>query len=157
MYDFPQLHLGTFIAAFAVYFILIGVTSSFLLSRLGGWGSLAKRYRTARALPAHRRSFQRGQMRSLISYSVLTTASDAEGLYLSILLLTRLGHPHLFVPWAEIEVEAPQRKFFSNVQTLLLGPERIPLRLRESLVDFLLAGKGASEQRIDEQPNPKTI
>jgi hypothetical protein len=152
MNDLSELHLGVFVAAFAVYAVFIAVASSFLLSWLGGWNALAKRFRTKQAFPTHRRVMQRGQFRRLVSYSIMTIGSDTEGIYLSVFLITHLGHPHLFVPWAEIEVEAPKRSLFSNLQTLHLGPERIPLRLRAALVEFLLEAKSAAAPAIDEAP-----
>lgn len=88
-------------------------------------------------------------MRAGIGYNnVLTLASDPEGLYLGVMILFRMGHPNLFVTWSEIEFEEPKQWLFYKVQTLRLGPDRTPLRLRVSLVDFLLVGKGPSGAEI---------
>ena len=127
---------------FAAGFIVFWALVSCIISIAGGWWKLAQQYRTEQPLPAHRRTTQRGQMRFMVGYNnVLTIASDAEGLYLGVFFLFRIGHPRLFLPWAGVEVEAPKRSLFTTWQTLRLGPDRIPLRLRASLVDFLLAGK----------------
>ena len=153
-----QMHLGYFLAAFVVYFLAIGVASCYLVARLGGWSTLARQYRTEQPLPAHKRRFQSGKMRASMSYNnILTVASDVAGLYLDVPSIMRLGHPRLFVPWAVIEIDGPKRRFFRDVQTLNLGPERTPLCLRVTLVEFLLAGKGESQSPVDEQPNSTQV
>ena len=84
--------------AFAAFFVGLWLVMGFVISLMGGWWSLAERYRTDRPFPAHVRRFQRGQMRFMINYNgVLTVASDAEGVYLGMMFLFRLGHPPLFV------------------------------------------------------------
>jgi len=140
-----QIHLGFFLLAFAVYFLAIGGASCYLVARLGGWGTLGRMYHTERSLPAHKRRFQSGTMRASMGYNnILTAASDAAGVYLDLPWFMHLGHPRLYVPWAEIEISEPTRWFFRDVQTLSLGPEQVPLRLRVTLVNYLLEGKSAS-------------
>ena len=152
---FSQLHLGYFVAAFAVYFLAIGVASCFLVARLSGWSALGRQFHTEQPLPPHRRRFQSGAMRASMSYNnILTVASDAAGFYLDVPSFMRLGHPRLFVPWAQIEIDGPKRWFFRDVQTLNLGPKRVPLRLRVSLVNYLLEGKAASQLPLDQPTNP---
>jgi hypothetical protein len=149
---FSQLHLGCFMAAFAAYFLVVGVVSCLLIARFGGWSTLAARYRTERPLPAHQRRFQSGRMRTTISYNnILTVASDEQGIVLGMPFFMRLAHPQLSIPWAEIEIEEPKRWFFLSVQTLILGTDRVPLRLRASLVNFLLQAKVASQPPVSEQ------
>ncbi len=150
-----QLHLGYFVAAFAAYAIVIGAAACLLIARFGGWSTLAVRYRTERPLPTHQRRFQSGRMRTSISYNnILTVASDQQGIVLGLPFFMRLAHPRLFIPWAEIEIEEPKQWFFLSVQTLIVGPDRVPLRLHASLVDFLLKAKAASNLPSGQLPNP---
>jgi hypothetical protein len=146
MEEFIQHHPVLFAVGFAVYFVVLWAAVSCIVSLTGGWWGLAQRYRTERPFPAHKRRMQNGQMRLAVGYhNVLTLASDAEGIYLGVVFLFRLGHPRLFLPWTGVEIEAPKRWLFSNVQTLRLGPDRIPLRLRVTLVDFLRASKTSNQ------------
>jgi hypothetical protein len=132
--------------AFAVFFVLLWLVICFIVSLMSGWSSLAQQYRTERPFPAHTRRFQRGVMRWTAKYNgVLTVGSDSEGIYLGVLFLFRLGHPPLFIPWRDVQIGEPTSWFFIMVQTLKLGPDQIPLRLRESLVDFLRAGRDTGE------------
>lgn len=145
MQEFVNQHPALFILAIAAFFLLTSVVAMGGVAVVGGWRSLAGRYRTERELPEHRRSLQRAQMRLGTNYNnILTLGSDADGLYMAMPKLLSLGHPRLFIPWSEIQVEEPQRWFFFMTRRLRLGPDRIPLRVREALADFLLEARGAS-------------
>jgi hypothetical protein len=145
MQDFAAQHPSFWVVGFPIYFVALWLGVSFLISLAGGWWGLSKKYRTERAFPAHKKSFQRGQMRGGTGYNgVLTLGSDAEGVYLGVLFLFRVAHPPLFIPWSDVEVEESTRYFFFRVQRLRLGPNRILLMLREPLAQFLLAERPAS-------------
>ena len=146
MQDFAAQHPSFWAAGFPIYFVALWLGVSFLISLAGGWWGLSKQYRTERTFPAHKKSFQRGQMRGTTAYNgVLTLGSDAEGVYLGVMFLFRCAHPPLFIPWSDVEVEAPTRYFFLRVQKLRLGPNRILLMLREPLAEFLLAERPESK------------
>jgi len=60
------------------------------------------------------------------------TAAE-EGLYLSVLLLFRVGHPPLCIPWKEIQISRTKH-FWSRFVVLMLGnSERIPMRISERM------------------------
>lgn len=141
--------------ASAAFFVGVWAMANVLVSLLSGWWGLAEQYRTETPFPAHMRRFQRGQMRWRTNYgNILTVVSDSRGLYLSVMFLFRLGHPPLFIPWADISFEDPNLWLFFSMQRLRLGPDRIPLRLREPLVDFLRAGRETSGLESQENPYP---
>jgi uncharacterized membrane protein YgcG len=143
MQELANQHPALFMVAIVAFFLLTSMVAMGGVAAVGGWRSLAGRYRTERALPEHRRSLQRAQMRLGTNYNnILTLGSDAEGLYMAMPKLLSLGHPRLFIPWSEIQVEDPQRWFFFMTRRLRLGPDRIPLRVREALADFLLETRG---------------
>ncbi|MDR3746046.1 MAG: hypothetical protein P4K80_07955 [Acidobacteriaceae bacterium] len=138
-------HVAFSASFLTLYFVVFWAGVGVLISVVGGWRSLAQRYRTERTFPDHKRWLQSGQMYRMVGYNnVLTVASDNEGIYLGVLFLFRIAHPPLFIPWSEIEIETPQQKFFVSVQKLRLGPDRIPLRLRTKLVEFLQSEKRAT-------------
>lgn len=139
MQSFLNPHSALFALGFAAYFVLLWCAIGLLLSAIGGWKTLAKTYRTERPFPANTLRLRSGTMRRGIGYhSALTLGSDAEGLYLRVFLLFRLGHPRLFIPWKDISVGQPGKNFFLPIQTLRLGPSRVPLTLRPDLVQRLL-------------------
>jgi len=128
---------------FAVCFVALWITVGFIVSLIGGWRSLAERYRTDRVFPAHKRWMQSAQMRFLCGYNhVLTLASDSNGLYLATFFLFRVGHPPLFIPWNEIKIGEVRLLLLIKMRTLRLGPDAIPLRVSERLAQFLLEPRG---------------
>jgi hypothetical protein len=130
---------------FAIFSVGSVIPVLWIVGFFSGWHALSRRYRNEMPFPAHRRTMQSGTMRGGASYNnVLRLGSDSGGIYLGMPFFFRIGHPQLFIPWHEIEVEEPRRWFFVTVQTLRLGPERIPLRLRQPVVDFLRQGRGPS-------------
>jgi hypothetical protein len=138
-------HLALFevfsLALLAIFWITVGL----LVSWITGWRSLAERYRTDREVPEHRRWMQRARMRCGMGYNnALTMGSDAEGIYMGMTLPMFPGHPRLFIPWSDVQVEEPQQWLWLMMRTLRLGPDGIPLRMRESLAEFLMQPRGGS-------------
>ena len=143
MQEFVNQHPGLFIAAFAVFFLLASMVAMAGVAATGGWRLLAERYRTEREMPTRRRILQRAQMRWYTSYNnILTLGSDAEGLYMALPRIMSFGHPPLFIPWREIQVGEPRGWSLFMTRRLLLGPDAIPLRVREPLAQFLLEPRG---------------
>jgi hypothetical protein len=140
--SFVTHHPGLYAVGFAGYFVVLWISVSWIVGRVGGWRNLGDQYQTERPFPAHTKRMQSGQMRAAMSYNhVLALGSDDAGIYLGVLFLFRLGNPPLFIPWPDIVIDEPKDWLIFKVQRLYLGPNRIPLRLRKSLVDYLQAGK----------------
>lgn len=126
-----------FVAAWAIMFTLI--------SRVGGWASLAEQYRFEETFTGSRWSFQRGQMRWMVGYNnCLTVGADQRGLYLSILFPFRIGHPPLFIPWRDISL-ASKKMFGVKYAELHLGREfTIPFRISYQLAQRLKTAAGTN-------------
>ena len=99
-----------FFVLFPFFFAAMWCAISLLLSAVGGWRRLAKRF-PASSQPTGRRFFMLGGRFGLVTYGgCLTVYSSPEGLYLSVLLPFRIGHPPLFIPWSAIR-NATTRRF----------------------------------------------
>ncbi|MGB0065553.1 MAG: hypothetical protein WBP85_13980 [Terracidiphilus sp.] len=127
--DFVATPLG-----FAVFFIALWCAVSFLISYIGGWFALSKRFKrqsepygeTKSAGPFFYTVYMRwwGHYSSVVR---LTAASDA--LYASVLFPFRVFHPPLRIPWDQIQF-GRAKYFFRNYIVLNLGTEeRIPMRI----------------------------
>src|SRR5437867_2949527 len=93
---------------------------SILISSIGGWGELGRRFRYPENFKGSRWSFQSGQMRWIAGYrNCLTLGASDEGLYMSVLLPFRIGHPPVLIPWAEIRVERGELFLFRGVKFVL--------------------------------------
>jgi hypothetical protein len=115
---------------------------SYLSSLLTGWHRLAERFsaqsepygdtRTAGPFP------YTVYMRWSSHYSScirITTAAD--GLYLSVLFLLRIGHPPLHIPWNEIHLSRTKYFWLGCVLLTLGNQERIPMRISERMAKKL--------------------
>jgi hypothetical protein len=131
-----------------IYFILplfivcIWILALTFSSVLSGWSTLANHFRsdldpsgeTLTATPL----FYTVYLRYWTHYSgIVRIVSAADGLYLSVFLLFRPGHPPLRIPWNEIQF-SQTRYFFWNYVVLTLGnEEQIPLRIPQRLAERL--------------------
>lgn len=99
----------------------------FVSSALGGWRSLARHYRQLRPFGGKRWHFSSGSM-GLASYSFfLTVGASQEGLFLAVPFPLRIGHPPLFIPWSEVEIEPHRFLFFAMVRFRFKQAPRVSL------------------------------
>ncbi len=121
-----------------VYLALFWCLLCYGISFLSGWHSLTRRFRaqhepygqTASALF----SIRGVRMRFRTNYDNiirLTVAEDA--LYLSVLLICRIGHPPLSIPWSEIKIRKAKFLWMRFVLLTLGEREKIPLRISERM------------------------
>lgn len=152
MQGFATQHPGMFVGSILVWVAIVWAGIGTLISLTSGWRSLAETYTTDREFPGHQRKLQSARMRAGANYNnILTLGSDSEGLFLKLTLKMFLSHPPLLIPWTEVVVEEPTRYLFVMMRTFRLGPNGIPLRVREPLAQFLLESRPASAvQRQDE-------
>jgi hypothetical protein len=87
------------------YGVTLWLLVSAIISYVGGWTTLAKRFRLRRPFVGERWNWQSGQMRWIAGYrNCLTVGCNREGLYLATMPLFRFRHPPLLIPWEEIAV-----------------------------------------------------
>jgi hypothetical protein len=136
-----------FIAFFAALWALICVVISFL----GGWHALSRRFGAQSEAYGENRSagpfFYGVQMRFRVGYnSVIRMTAAADALHLSVLFPFRIGHPPLCIPWTEITMHKATFLWMPFVVLTLGKQERIPMR-----ISGRMAGKlGILEKLPDE-------
>jgi hypothetical protein len=127
-----------FLLLFPLYFAAIWTLVSWIVSFIGGWYALSKHLRaqhdpqnpTATAGP-----FGYGvKMRFRTHYgNVIRITSAPDGLYLSVLVIFRIAHPPLFIPWSDIEFTRTTFLWWRYVILILGRNERIPMRISERM------------------------
>jgi hypothetical protein len=115
---------------------LVYVTVSIVISYVGGWASLAKRFRFRGEFPGSRWRGQSGQMRWIAGYrNCLTVGANKNGLYLATFPFFPLGHPPLLIPWSEVS-HSKRRMLFVPMVRFELGREiAVPFWVRETLAE----------------------
>ena len=100
-----------------LYVSFLWVAVSIVISYLGGWASLSKRFRFRGQFSGNRWRGQSGQMRWIASYgNCLTVGANEDGLYLATFPLFRVGHPPLLIPWNEVSHSKRRLLFFPMVR-----------------------------------------
>jgi hypothetical protein len=117
----------------------------FVISGLGGWLLLGRRFTASDGFCGETWSWQSGQFRGWCNYNhCLTVGASPEALYLEVQMPFRLFHPSLLIPWREIEVETGKVFFgFYDTARLRIGTEeRVTLRIYGKLVDRVRQAAG---------------
>jgi hypothetical protein len=128
---------------FPVCFLALWLLVSAVISFIGGWATLAKRFRFEQPFQGQRWTGQSGQMRGLAGYgNCLTVGCNPDGLYLATMPLFRFRHPPLLVPWNEITVSQRRILFFRFVRFSLGHELNIPLYLRWKLAEKVRRAAG---------------
>ena len=109
---------------FFLTFAVAWLAMSGALAHVGGWASLAKRFRTDTAHRSDRFRFASGSFghRFLpVSYgNCLFVTVNAEGVRLSILPLFRFQSPPLFIPWSQVSAVEAKRIFFFRYSVITI-------------------------------------
>ncbi len=127
------------ILAFIVIFPLFWSVIVFLISRLGGWGSIAESYPSREPRSAQCFSMQSAILRFTTSYrGVIKICADEEGVYFSVMFLFRPGHSPFFVPWEEISGSKKNYFIFNMVELRFQRTPNIPVRLYKPTADRLI-------------------
>lgn len=113
-----------FLATFAGLWVGI----SLLLGLLSGWTTLAGDYRLSKAFVGRKWYFCSASFRRFVNYGgVLTVGASDKGLYLSLWMPFRIGHPPLLVPWQH--VRKLKHGLFSLFSTALVVGYNTPVRV----------------------------
>jgi hypothetical protein len=85
---------------------VLWIALSLLLSYVGGWAALAKRYRADQDVDCgvgESFRFCSGSFGATSYGSCLTIGIHEKGLRLSVLFPFRIAHPPLFIPWSDFQ------------------------------------------------------
>ena len=138
-------HGKAFWFIFPFYFVALWLLVSAVISFIGGWSALAKRFRRNQPFNGMVLNGQSGNMRWIAGYgNCLTIGSNPEGLYLAMWPLFRFRHPPLLIPWGEISVKRQRILFFPVVRFGLGRELEIPLWIRSGIADTLKNSAGSS-------------
>ena len=114
---------------------------SYLIGHIGDWSTLHQRYGGPPGPVPPGRSLLAGRIGMAKYNGVLRIAHDQLGLYLSVMLLFRVGHPPLFIPWSEIGDVERTKAFLTERVRFSVGHPRIttlelpPSALKGTMLD----------------------
>ncbi len=128
------------------FVLFISILALLLVSKMGGWSDLSRRFRATQAFQGRIWQWKSARMRAGMGYNnCLTIGSSSEGLYLAVRLIPRFGHLPLFIPWQEVSVLGERTVFFIPMVEMRLGrEEQVPFLIRQGLGDEIKAAAGAA-------------
>jgi hypothetical protein len=126
--------------------VIVGIAAAFVaimlvLSRLGGWHSLAELYPARQPFLGRTYAFQSVQLAGWIGYNGCVTAgADPYHLYLALWPIVAFGHPPLAIPWSDVTT-AYERKWMTSIVVLRFARDpAVRLRMSLTLARRLAAG-----------------
>jgi hypothetical protein len=137
----PQLFVGLLFLWIGGFWILI----NHLIALASGWKKLSNRFRLQQTYSGPTWKWQSALMRRFAAYNnCLIVGADQMGLFLSIMVFFRPGHPALFIPWNEVTVTRTDGILTDLVEITLGHSEQVPFKIRGSLASKLrdAAGQG---------------
>lgn len=145
---FNPMFLLLLIPLFLVGFVLIWSGVIYLLAWLSGWRRLARHYRCAKIPDGSLFGTFWAMLGPVNHRGTLRIQPAPEGLYLSTMVLFRLGHPPLLIPWHAIKRRDGAQISLVKMVALELGDPKITtLRLPAAMVDeAVLAQYGLKQQ-----------
>ncbi len=151
----PEILVPLILLAFAVGFPLIWCGVIGLLSKLGGYGTIAARYPGPSKPPEGLHEGKCATLRGTVSYKhTLSVATPPEGLYVWTMILFRFRHPPILVPWDELVVGPTTPGFLFGTRTEVTFPNLPGSRILfwDAAGDIVAAGKKQFEEN---QSSPK--
>lgn len=133
----PPWLLALIPVAFLVGFPLMWMAVMFLLSQIGGWSTLARRYRATQPFAGNT---QRGCSANvgMVGYNkTLIVGANELGLHLAVPKIFAFKHPALFIPWTEIRARRGKVLFIPTVNFEIGQQPMVTLRMHRRFADPL--------------------
>ena len=134
-------------------FIFVGMWILVLkkLSLMSGWVKLAERFHFQEKFKGKYYRFQSARLNKINFSSSLEMGMDEMGLYLVPMILFRIFHKPIFIPWAEIEAEPFSRFLFKGYRLKIRTYPDISLEVFtkafERMLEFHIALKNFQPSR----------
>ena len=130
----PSWILPLILIGFPIVFAALWTFVCFILSIAGGWARLADRFAASEPPTGQQFTWQTGRVGMSNYNSVLTIHTSPSGLHLAVMVLFRVGHKPLLIPWSEIHGASTWRMFFTEYVTFEIGsPKMAKVRLPKKI------------------------
>ncbi len=119
----PSWLIFAIVGGFFVIFPLFWCFVVWLISHVGGWQRLAKRYKAGeyRVVTGDLHKGVQGMVGIANYKGTLTLHFNAEGFFMEVMPLFKIGHPRLFIPWSEISARKDSNLLWWKRQRLSIG------------------------------------
>ncbi|MBX7207718.1 MAG: hypothetical protein K1X78_05385 [Verrucomicrobiaceae bacterium] len=125
------------IGGFVVFFPALWCGIVWIMSRAGGWNRLAARYPAGTRAPEGEECRRVFGMVGMARYKgILKLHFARDGFFMEVMPIFKIGHPPLFIPWAEVVDRKPfQLLWFRTVRLTIGSPAAGTITLPADLVE----------------------
>ena len=138
----------------ALFPIILWVLVSYSTAFTSGWLKLAASYRSREIFEGLVHPFASARLGRVNHANSLILGADARGLYIEASLLFRLGHPPLFIPWADIVASSYTRWLRDKIRLQFRLHPSYPLEVSLKLAQKLAVESGGA-LRLPEPAHPQ--
>lgn len=125
-------------------FVSIFVFVMPLVAKMGGWSLLAQHYAVQLPFAGQRFRFRSAQLRGHTNYgNCMTFGADSFSLYMAVIILFRVGHPPLLIPWQDVTMREVRAWLVPAVEMRFAKEPQINVRISRRLAEELLASAGS--------------
>lgn len=135
----PDWLLALIPIGFLIGFPLLWASVMFLLSRLSGWSTLARRYKAEQPFMGQRFPYCSGTLGFVGYNKSLVLGADERGLHIAVPKIFAFGHPALLVPWGHIKASRKRKLWMQTVGFELGASPAITLRMHRQFADKIEA------------------
>jgi hypothetical protein len=140
------------ITAFCIGFPLLWSGTVFLISRLGGWATLAGHYAysgTSKAPQRKNTSMALIRLKLIpCNYGfIIHLHVDNDALYISVMKVFRIGHPTLRIPFRDISISHRKAGFLAMGQLNLSKASNISISMLTKDIDWIESVYGNLQPR----------
>lgn len=123
---------------FPICFVALWCFVNWMLAQLGGWARLAEKYPGSPTPTGTKFCGQSGRVGYARYNGILTIHTSPEGLHVAVMILFRIGHPPMLIPWTEIHGATMRRFLFWKTVDFEIGSPAVG---RMQLPEKVFAGQ----------------
>ena len=112
--------MNYFFKYFPFFFIGMWVLVEFIISKMG-WSGLASKYKSDTEFIGNRIGIISASINFANYRNVLILKYNDEGIYLKPIILFRLFHPPILIPWSEIKEVRDKRILLFHLKQFIIG------------------------------------
>jgi len=120
---------------FPFYFVALWVAVSYTLSKKSGWSRLTEKYQFSQKFEGQYFRFQSAKMNKINFNSALEIGVNDSGMYLVPMILLRLFHKPILIPWNEIQAEPLKRFLFKGYRLTFRSFPSIKMEISDRTFD----------------------
>lgn len=138
----PLLFLLFPIGFVGIWCLVLGI-----ISRVSGWSTLAQHYRFSGKFEGQLKRFQSAKIKFAGFNNCLNIGISDDGFYLAPMVLFRIFHPPLLIPWGDIQTKRVKKFLVNAYELTFSAAPNVPVLLSERTFNQIVTSLEAAKAR----------